>query len=124
MTSEAAGPEGRRNRGTAVLIGFLLLSGLIGAGFLAWRSSLSGRFRDAAEVSIAEFRDLKTAGQVKEVWLEEADRYVDVAPAFVRYGLSFDLVHAVVPPAYLLMPQGMNQLRSGMDPSHFHVGPK
>lgn len=107
-----------------MLIAFIVLAGLLGPGILAWRVSLWARFSNAAEVSKTGFLGLKKAGQVKEVWLEKNERYVDVAQGFVRDGRSFDRVHAVVSPAYLLMPQGMNELRSGIDPSRLHVGPE
>jgi hypothetical protein len=68
-----------------------------------------------------EFLEMKKGKQVREVWLDGSDLYAEAPPDFLREGIPFRFVHVQVPPAYLALPAGSQELMSGVDPSRFHV---
>jgi hypothetical protein len=124
MTSDPAAPgQGSRNEnGTVILIGFVVILAA-GAGFWVYRSTVITR--NAAEVSIAEYLQLKEEGHIREVRLEGEDLTAEIAGGgFVCDGRSYKHIHCIVPPAYLVDPKGFAELRSGLSPSQFIHTPR
>jgi hypothetical protein len=121
MTVDAVGAKTSRGSGTGWYILLILVAGMMGAGALARHLRAASRFNPAAEISMEEFLGMKKLGRIREVWLEGSDLNAQAEPDFVRDGESFRFVHAVVPPAYLMQPAGLNELKSGVDPSRFTV---
>jgi hypothetical protein len=121
MSPEGAGPGKDHGSGMGWLVSLVLVGGLIGAGVLVWHFKGGSGFGPAAEVSIAEYLELKANGQVREVHLEEQELSAALVSDFVRDGKHFVYIHVLVPPAYLVDARGFNELKWGIDPARFIV---
>ena len=68
---------------------------------------------------MSEYLNLKSEKRVREAWLDREELYAEVDPEFIGDERHFRYVHLIVPLPYLLTPNGMNELQSGIDPSRF-----
>lgn len=116
--SPVASDQGPRSgSGTAILIGIVVLLTL-GAGFWFYRSFVPDR--STAEVSIAEYLNLKSQGSIRAARLKGPDLDAEMAGGgFIRDGQAYKRIHCSVPPAYLEGQKGFEDLHSGLSPSQF-----
>jgi cell division protease FtsH len=71
-------------------------------------------------VSISEFEQLKSQGQIKEVFVEGDELQAELQGGFAKGGKSFSRIEAKIPPAFLTDMEGYRRLAEGLPVEKFH----
>ena len=111
MTPDRQDPGKHRSSGTGWVLFLSALLCLIGGGVVWRKTRPDSRFSPAAEVAVSEYLTLKSEKRIREAWLDRDELYAEVDPEFIGDEKRFRYVHLIVPPAYLLTPNGMNELQ-------------
>src|SRR5262249_10012172 len=120
MNSKSEGASPRHSPGSGWMIALTLtISVLAVAVWYGWRSFAASK---VAEISVEDYLRIKSS--LDDVRIEGNDLYGEVSKgAFVVNGKAYKRVHLIIPAAYLTNPEGLEELKSGVEPSRFHMSP-
>jgi cell division protease FtsH len=100
---------------------FLLLLILIFIAIMmvVWTRSNFNPGNRTAEVSIQEYFALKNDKAIEKVVVEGEDLVADMSKGYFKDSHNYKKIHANVPAAYLIHPDGFKQLGEGIKPENF-----
>ena len=119
MSTEGDGAGSRRSTGSSWLVSLTLALSILGVGaWYGWRSHARSK---VAEISVEEYLKIKL--ELDEVRIEEDDLYGDLKLGYVVNNKLYKRIHVTLPPVYLTDAKKLDELKSGVDPSKFHMSP-
>jgi hypothetical protein len=88
---------------------------------LVHREHLKSAEIPPVEVHLEEYLELSQAHKVHEVWIEGNWLDARLVEGIPFGGKVYRRVHALIPPAYLELAEGIKKLTEGIDPEHVHL---
>ncbi len=106
----------RKPKNFLVLLTLILLAIMLAY----YGKSLAGGSK-VAEVTFPEFLELKRNDKVLKVKVVGSDLIAEMHTGYSRDKNDYKEVHTIVPPAYLMDYQGLQELKEGIDPKDFDL---